>query len=151
MCFIRGRPRYPQSQGCIERANGVLCDTLGKWMTQNATTRWSERLLPVVYGINTRTFSTIKTSPYQVMFGQALRSDSDFWKLVAQDEILDEEDLPTPIALDGDVVISKEQDSTWDDVINPDATKLFKNIAFSWISYVIIKGETTNCINLRGL
>ncbi|CAF0905663.1 unnamed protein product, partial [Didymodactylos carnosus] len=31
-------PRHPQSQGCIERANGVLCDALGKWMTQNDTT-----------------------------------------------------------------------------------------------------------------
>ncbi|CAF4168600.1 unnamed protein product, partial [Didymodactylos carnosus] len=24
MCFVRGRPRHPQSQGCVERANGIL-------------------------------------------------------------------------------------------------------------------------------
>ena len=35
MVFIRGRPRHPQSQDCIERANGVLCDALGKWMAMN--------------------------------------------------------------------------------------------------------------------
>ncbi|CAF0755282.1 unnamed protein product [Didymodactylos carnosus] len=34
------------------------------------------------------------------MFGPAPRSQSDFLKLVAQDEILDEEDLPAPVALD---------------------------------------------------
>ncbi|CAF4350001.1 unnamed protein product [Didymodactylos carnosus] len=66
------------------------------------------------------------------MFGQAPRSDSDFWKLVARDAILDEEDLPTPVALDGDVnddvVISKEQDTTWDDVIDPDVTKLVQKL-----------------------
>jgi hypothetical protein len=30
LVFIRGRPRHPQSQGCVERANGILCDALGK-------------------------------------------------------------------------------------------------------------------------
>ncbi|CAF4021645.1 unnamed protein product, partial [Didymodactylos carnosus] len=24
MCFVRGRPRHPQSQGCVERAYGIL-------------------------------------------------------------------------------------------------------------------------------
>ncbi|CAF3230564.1 unnamed protein product [Rotaria sp. Silwood2] len=54
MVFIRGRPRHPQSQGCVERANGVLCDALGKWMTLHNSSHWSDGLLPVVYGINTR-------------------------------------------------------------------------------------------------
>jgi len=36
LLFVRGRPRHPQSQGCIERANGVLCDALGKWMSRNS-------------------------------------------------------------------------------------------------------------------
>ncbi|CAF0753868.1 unnamed protein product [Didymodactylos carnosus] len=38
MCFIRGRPRHPQSQGCIERANGVLSVALGKWLDTNHST-----------------------------------------------------------------------------------------------------------------
>ncbi|CAF4564215.1 unnamed protein product [Rotaria sp. Silwood2] len=54
MVFIRGKPRHPQSQGCVERANGVLCDALGKWMTLHNSSHWSDGLLPVVYGINTR-------------------------------------------------------------------------------------------------
>ena len=35
LVFIRERPRRPQSQGCIERANGVLCNSLGKCMCTN--------------------------------------------------------------------------------------------------------------------
>ena len=30
MVFIRDRPRHSQTQGYIERANGILCDALGK-------------------------------------------------------------------------------------------------------------------------
>ncbi|CAF4522606.1 unnamed protein product [Didymodactylos carnosus] len=33
MYFVRGRPRHPQSQGCVERANGVFTAALGKWLT----------------------------------------------------------------------------------------------------------------------
>ncbi|CAF1541205.1 unnamed protein product, partial [Didymodactylos carnosus] len=94
----KGRPRHPQSQGCIERANGVLCDALGKWLATNNSIHWSEGLLPVVYGINTRVSCVTKKTPYEVMFGQPPRSDSEFWKLVDQKNIDDEDDLPTPVA-----------------------------------------------------
>ncbi|CAF0953530.1 unnamed protein product [Rotaria sordida] len=111
MIFIRGRPRHPQSQGCIERANGVLCDALGKWMSINTSSHWSNGLLPVVYGINTRLSVVTKTTPYQVMFGQAPRSDSDFWTLVKENKVIDEEDLPTPIAdLNDDNMMNNKND-----------------------------------------
>jgi hypothetical protein len=86
--FIRGRPRHPQSQGCIERANGVLCGALGKWISVHNSSHWSDGLLPVVYGINTRFSDVTKTTPYQVMFGQEPRCDSDFWKIVKENEIM---------------------------------------------------------------
>jgi hypothetical protein len=97
MLFIRGKPRHPQSQRCIERANGVLSIALGKWMFVNNSSHWSNGLLPVVYGINTRLSIVTKTSPYQVMFGQEPRSNSDFWKVVQESGITDEEGLPTPV------------------------------------------------------
>ncbi|CAF1200010.1 unnamed protein product, partial [Didymodactylos carnosus] len=40
---------------------------------------------------------TKKTS-YEVMFGQPPSSDSEFWKLVDQNNIDDEDDLPTPVS-----------------------------------------------------
>ncbi|CAF4559389.1 unnamed protein product, partial [Didymodactylos carnosus] len=100
MCFIRGRPRHPQSQGCIERANGVLSVALGKWLDTNHSTHWSDGLLPVAYGINTRVSSTTKTTPYETMFGQQPRSNSDFWKIVKENGIEDEDQLPTPVESD---------------------------------------------------
>jgi len=98
LIFIRGRPRHSQSQGCIERANGILCDALGKWMCTNNSASWFFALAPVIYGINTRMSSVTKTTPYEVMFGQQPRSDSDFCKLIQQNGIEDEENLPTPVA-----------------------------------------------------
>ncbi|CAF1117905.1 unnamed protein product, partial [Didymodactylos carnosus] len=73
MCFIRDRPRHPQSQGLVERGNGVLCDSLGKWM------------------------SSTNSSPYEVMFGQKPRSDSDFWRIIKDQNIEDEDMLPVPV------------------------------------------------------
>ena len=69
MLFIRGRPRHPQTQGCIERANRVLCDALGKWIDSNKSTYWSGDLLPVIYGINTKLSNVTNTTPYHVILG----------------------------------------------------------------------------------
>ncbi|CAF1526343.1 unnamed protein product [Didymodactylos carnosus] len=97
MCYIRGRPRHPQSQGLVERGNGVLCDSLGKWMSSTNSERWSDGLLPVVYGINTRVACGIKCTPYEVMFGKKSRSDSDFWRIIKDQNVEDEEMLPVPV------------------------------------------------------
>jgi transposase InsO family protein len=42
--IINGRPRHPQSQGLVERANGILQTKLGKWMEDNNTDNWMEGL-----------------------------------------------------------------------------------------------------------
>ncbi|CAF1358366.1 unnamed protein product [Didymodactylos carnosus] len=99
MSFIRGRPRHPQSQGVIERANGVLTDALGKWMFSNQTDHWSEGLMPVVYGINTRVSQPTKVTAYEVVFGQKARCDSDYWRVVNELNCVDEDDLPTPVGV----------------------------------------------------
>ncbi|CAF4552577.1 unnamed protein product [Rotaria sp. Silwood2] len=140
LIFVRGRPRHPQSQGCIERANGVLCDALGKWMATNNSSHWSEGLLPVVYGINTRVSSITKTAPYQVMFGQPPRSDSEFWKLVEQNGIADEEDLPTPVAeSDGETMYNKQFDSiNSTDVLDSDVVHIVQKLSDDVVSNSLI-------------
>ncbi|CAF1176183.1 unnamed protein product [Didymodactylos carnosus] len=136
LCFIRGRPRHPQSQGCIERANGVLCDALGKWLTTNNSIHWSEGLLPVVYGINTRVSCVTKKTPYEVMFGQPPRSDSEFWKLVDQNNIDDEDDLPTPVAdMDGTVVDRKDDTA---DLVDSDVIPLVEKLTDDVVSNSIV-------------
>ena len=36
-----GRPRNPQSQGLVERANGILQQRLGKWREYTGRNDWS--------------------------------------------------------------------------------------------------------------
>ncbi|CAF3756688.1 unnamed protein product [Rotaria socialis] len=114
LLFIRGRPRHPQSQGCIERVNGILCDALGKCMSTNNSSSWSTALLPGIYGLDTRRSTVTKETPYEIMFGQRLISDSEFWKLVHEAGIDDEENLPTPV----DEINNDMIDDTPDDEVN---------------------------------
>jgi hypothetical protein len=45
---IHGRPRHPQSQGCVERGNKILQERLGKWMASTESTGWSVGLPLVI-------------------------------------------------------------------------------------------------------
>jgi transposase InsO family protein len=139
LVFIRGRPRHPQSQGCIERANGVLCDALGKWMSSNNSSSWSSALLPVVYGINTRISTVTKKTPYEVMFGQAPRSDSDFWKIVRENGIEDEEHLPTQVDdLEDDLINNQIVDPiNFDNGIDNDVITLLNQLSDDAASLLI--------------
>ena len=95
LLIIHGRPRHPQSQGCIERANGDLEIKLGKWIQDNQK-GWSSDLPLVVYGMNTPVSSTTKTTPYERVFGQNPRSSiATFEQLAAQGIVMiNEEELP---------------------------------------------------------
>ena len=37
---IRGRPRHPQSNGCVEQANGTMKRMLQSLMAENETQEW---------------------------------------------------------------------------------------------------------------
>ena len=39
--LVHGRPRHPQSQGSVERANGDIKKMLVAWMRENASKRWT--------------------------------------------------------------------------------------------------------------
>ncbi|CAF4445361.1 unnamed protein product [Rotaria sp. Silwood2] len=147
LCFVRGCPRHPQSQECIERANGVLCDALGKWMSTNNTSHWSEGLLSVVYRINTRVSDVTNTSPYQVMFRQPPRSDSEFWKLVQQYGIDDasnniKDGSTEPVdGIDGEVINIVHKLS--DDVVSNQSTHISSSQSRC---NLIGKTATDNCL-----
>jgi hypothetical protein len=40
--IVHGRPRYPQSQGSVERANADVKEMLATWLSENNSTQWSE-------------------------------------------------------------------------------------------------------------
>ena len=62
LAIINGRPRHPQSQGCVERGNAVLQSKLGKWCEQKKTNAWKNEIKFIVYGMNT-TVSTDLATP----------------------------------------------------------------------------------------
>ena len=50
--LVTGRPRHPQSQGAVERLNGVIQDKLKIWMHENKSSRWSVGIQFVQWQIN---------------------------------------------------------------------------------------------------
>lgn len=58
LVLINGRPRHPQSQGSVEKANGSMKDSLMAWMKEHAqdqegTPKWSYGLMFVQWSLNT--------------------------------------------------------------------------------------------------
>ena len=67
--MVHGKPRHPQSQGSVERANGDIKDMLAAWMTDNNTQDWSMGLRFVQNMKNSAYYSGIKCTPYATVFG----------------------------------------------------------------------------------
>ncbi|XP_030765493.1 KRAB-A domain-containing protein 2-like [Sitophilus oryzae] len=70
LVLVNGRPRHPQSQGSVERANATVENALVAWMRDNKTSSWSLGLKFVQWGINTTYHDAIKMEPNKAMFGQ---------------------------------------------------------------------------------
>ena len=70
--IIHGRPRRPQSQGSVERANGDVQNILGSWMRTNKSTFWATALPIVTNMKNRKHHAGINMSPYKALFGQEL-------------------------------------------------------------------------------
>lgn len=68
--LVTGRPRHPQSQGAVERLNGVVQEKLTIWMRENKSTKWSVGLKFVQWQINISKHETIKSNPFKVTFGE---------------------------------------------------------------------------------
>ncbi|GFS10305.1 Krab-a domain-containing protein 2-like protein [Elysia marginata] len=67
--LVHGKPRHPQSQGSVERANSDIKDMLISWMSDNTTTQWSFGLRFVQFMKNRSFNAAVKRSPYQALLG----------------------------------------------------------------------------------
>lgn len=65
--IINGRPRHPQSQGLVERANGILQQRLGKWREYSGRSDWSYGLRLVVLSMNNSICRSHKKTPYELV------------------------------------------------------------------------------------
>ncbi|CAF1532838.1 unnamed protein product [Adineta ricciae] len=98
LLIINGRARHPQSQGLVERANAVVQHMLGKWLDVNDTSDWRSGLGPVMLAINNCTPQSTKKTRDEVVFGQSLKIDHEFWlelhkTSATSDSIINEEEL----------------------------------------------------------
>jgi hypothetical protein len=71
--IVHGRPRHPQSQGSIERADQDVEAMIGHWMKDNNSKNWVLALHFVQQAKNTRVHSGIKNQPYILQYGQRCR------------------------------------------------------------------------------
>lgn len=68
--FKRGRPRHPQNQGQVERANQTLVRKIAKYLSNKAEKRWIDILPDVVFKYNTTWHRAINKSPMEAFRGR---------------------------------------------------------------------------------
>lgn len=71
--IVNGRPRHPQSQGSVERANQDIEPMIGNWMNENQTKNWVLGLNFIQLAKNTRYHSGVGAIPYVLQYGQTCR------------------------------------------------------------------------------
>ena len=71
--MVHGKPRYPQSQGSVERANGDIMDMLVAWLTDNESQDWVAGIKFVQFQKNSSHHAGIRRSPYSALFGNEAR------------------------------------------------------------------------------
>ena len=70
--IVHGRPRHPQSQGSVERANAEVSKLLKAWRGENGgkEASWAYGLQFVQFQINRSQNSGINTSPCEALYGK---------------------------------------------------------------------------------
>ena len=67
--IVHGKPRHPQSQGSVERANFDIKDMLIAWLGDNDSANWTLGLKFVQFQKNYSFHSGIRCSPFSALFG----------------------------------------------------------------------------------
>ena len=73
MKLVHEKPRYPQSHGSVERANGDMNNMLVAWLSDNNSKDWTTGIKFVQFHKNSAHHAGIKCSPYSAMFGSEAR------------------------------------------------------------------------------
>ena len=108
LVMVHGKPRHPQSQGSVERANSDIKDILVAWMRDNNTNDWTIGLKFTQQQKNCSHHSGINQTPYKALFGEnpkvGLTSSSlpaeILERLQSEDDLLalcHQPQLPTPL------------------------------------------------------
>lgn len=67
--IVNGRPRYPQSQGSVERSNQDVKNMIRAWMVDNNSTNWSIGCYFAQFQKKSSYHSAIARTPFKALFG----------------------------------------------------------------------------------
>lgn len=73
LTIVHGKPRHPQSQGSVERANSDIKDMLIAWLGENQTQNWATGLKFVQFQKNNSHHSGIKCTPFAALLGSDVK------------------------------------------------------------------------------
>ena len=116
LVMVHGKPRHPQSQGSVERANSDIKDILVAWISDNNTKDWTVGLKFTQQQKNCSHHAGINQTPYKALFGEnpkvrltssslpseileRLQSEDDLLAICGQQNTADEQQ-PTPARTD---------------------------------------------------
>ncbi|XP_041376886.1 uncharacterized protein LOC121389358 [Gigantopelta aegis] len=99
--MVHGKPRHPQSQGSVERANCDIKDMLVCWLGDNNTTEWTVGLKFVQFQKHSSLHSGIKCSPFAAQLGSGARTGLSSCSLPPEilHRLQSEDDLLAAIAM----------------------------------------------------
>ena len=97
--IINGRPRHPQSQSLVERANRILQQKLGKWKENSDRNDWSCGLYSVILSMNHSYCRSHKKTPYELVYGDKPQGNSTLIEELFNKNIYDEEEIPNTIKI----------------------------------------------------
>jgi transposase InsO family protein len=61
--------RHPESNGLVERANGIIMTGIMKLIFNQPRGKWSDELIKVVWSHNTTTSRSTRFTPFKLLFG----------------------------------------------------------------------------------
>jgi hypothetical protein len=95
LCFAS--VRHPQSNGVVERANGIICTGISKCLVGLPKGKWVDELPKVVWAHNTTVSRSTNFTPFKLLYGEEAMTPQEikFQVLRMNIQILEEEEQVT--------------------------------------------------------
>ena len=99
MKIINRKSYHPQSQGLVERANGILQQKLEKWKEDTGRQDWFFKLYLIILSINYSYYHSYKKTSYKLVYSNKLWKGSTLIKKLFNKNIYDKKSIPKKIKI----------------------------------------------------